>query len=675
MKIAFENSKISALSNGKIDFLSGEAPLFNIMLRANGGDTVKFSAFDATEVQTFDGGAEFSGFSENVKVRITVTPTPKGAEWGIKVINGTDMAVEYVQYPNLPVKPLVKNGGIGKLVLPYNEGLLVDDAFARDKRGLSEKEIEFPSAGNYYMFPNMMFSQFMGYISDEGGIYFAAHDKNRAPKKIDYTATDEGVILKIRSYTGADFSENYEPDFKIVTTFIGGTWQDVAEEYRSWFEENLPKRVKKVKDNKNLPKWYEEFPLILAYPVRGVYDMDKMDPNALFPYVNALPIIDDIAEKIDGKIMALLMHWEGTAPWAPPYVWPPYGGEEGFLKFRDELHKRGHLLGVYGSGFAWTLKSNLIEEYDNTKEWEKGELSEAMTVSPQGEVILSQICYDQRVGYDFCPVTEKAKNILREAYSPVFASGIDYAQILDQNHGGGQYLCYAHNHGHAPVPGAWMTENMQELLAEWNESSPNVLLGCESAAAEPFIGNLLFSDNRFELNFNIGVAIPLYGYIYHEYLHNFMGNQVCCPFDYTTDTVRERMAYSFTAGDCMTVNLTPSGEFEPHWGCGKVNALAPDKEKALTFIRNIMRFYREDAKSYLLYGRMEKPVATDIKMKGYDYDKKLSVIYIPEVFSSAWSYEGKKVQIFVNPQDYPVTFHVEDKEITVEAMNATMIEL
>ena len=672
IKVDYKSGSITELSWKNIHFLSGNAPLFNISVRKENGQKMILSSYDAIKTEKFDDCCiyEFAG-GISVTVAVELTKDENCATWAISVKNNSDMAVEYVDYPNISMEHLAKNGGRGKILLPYNEGVIIDDAYERDSQPFCRQETEYPSNGSYYIFPNMISSQFMAYLKEDCGVFVGAFDTKRGTKGFDYKASDDGVTLSVRNFSGSDFGENYELDYYIVTRLFSGDWEHAADIYREWFEYNLPKNVKKVKENKSLPDWYEDFPLVVAYPVRGLHDTDEMKPNALFPYINGLHFIDEIAKETQARVMALLMHWEGTAPWAPPYVWPPYGGVDEFNKFRDALHEHGHLLGVYCSGFGWTYKSNL-DNYNCVDIWNSGKVESAMCAGPDGKVQMSKICPDQRSGYDLCPASPQAKKILKEAYTPLFDSGIDYAQILDQNHGGGQYLCYSREHGHPPMPGSWMTENMQNLLNEWNSNAPGMLFGCESAAAEPFIGNLLFSDNRFELNHCIGTPVPLYSYIYHEYLHNFMGNQVCCPLDFNTDTLCTRLAYSFSAGDCMTVVMMPDGDFLPHWGCRE--CLHPDKKKVLLFIRNLMKFYKEEAKLYLLYGRMEK--AENIKCQTVSYPSSVGkTIEYPAVLTSAWSYDGKKVQIFINHTKVPQTVELGEKNITVDGLNGLMIEL
>lgn len=671
-----DSRSVGAFTHKDTNLITGACPLFALRLRGRDGATLCLSAADAATVETTAEGAVYGGFatpegeSLPLRVRVTLSPLPDGAEWGLEVENATPLAVEWVDYPCLPLGKLKKEGGDGELLLSYNEGVLIDEARARDLP-FPSKSPEYPSEGAYYMFPHMLSAQFIARIGEGGGVYLGAHDPARGPKALDYRATEEGVTLFVKTFTGCDYGEDYRQAFPMVSRAVEGGWEDAAALYRAWFEAHLPAGTVKSADNPRLPEWYAESPLMVAYPVRGIHDMDEMNPNALFPYSRALPLMEEIAEATGTRVMALLMHWEGTAPWAPPYVWPPYGGEESFRAFMDALHEKGHLLGVYCSGFGWTLKSNLIEDYDNTAE--APAVLDAMCAAPDGEVHLSHICTAQRSGYDICAASPHGREILLEAYAPLLRSGVDYAQILDQNHGGAQYFCYSPHHGHPPMPGSWMTTHMQSLLGEWNRLSPRMLLGCESAAAEPFTPNLLFSDNRFELNYFFGRPVPLYAFLFHEYLRNFMGNQVSCPFSVEDGTLCMRMAYSFTAGDALTLTLMPDGELMPNWGCRDFSHL-PDKATHLGFIRRLMDFYRAEAGVYLGTGRMIKPLPVTCPTVAFTtlYGYSLT---LPALFSTAWEAEGRQVQIFVNHTDTPVTATWRGEELTVPALDAVMREL
>jgi len=578
-----------------------------------------------------------------------------------------------VDFPRVRLLPLKKNGGDFSILYPYNEGALVDDIDLREKGPFPHREAVYPSLGAYSMFPNMLCSQFLCCLADGEGIYFGSEDSARGVKAIDFYPEEKGIALQNQTFCGIQPGEDYLLPYPVVWQGFEGGWQAGASLYRDWFEKNLPAGTQKSRVNPLLPGWYEKAPLIVTYPVRGIHDMDKMDPNALFPYTKALPLLDEIAEKTGCQLLVILMHWEGSAPWAPPYVWPPYGGVEEFQAFADALHARGHLLGVYCSGFGYTIQSNLIDEYNCQKAYEEAHLEEAMCAGPDGKVQLSRICTGQRSGYDLCVASPKAQKILDDAYRPLLESDVDYVQILDQNHGGGQYFCYSKHHGHAPGPGPWMTSTMQSLLKGWQEIGGKTLFGCESAASEAFIPHLLFSDNRYELNWHLGEPLPLYAFLYHEYLYNFMGNQVSCGLSTKEDSMPLRMAYSFTAGDAMALVMTPWGELMTNWGNHDFSFL-PNKENALELARNLSRFASGEAGPYLAHGRMILPAPVRTSSSMYKRTDGSS-LPIDDIFTSAWELDGRKIQIFVNHTDSEKSFTVTDKTYTLPARDAMLLSL
>ena len=662
-----------SLKLGGVERLFAPVPLFCARLRDKEGKCTYIDALSAGSVSVLDDGIVYSVFDKHLP-QLTVKLIIEGKEsvsWRIEVTSvPREYALEWVEIPKVCLPRLVDNDPRGgKIVFPYDEGIMLTDETL-----LPRYEPEFPSSGAYFTFPNKVCSQFMAYLFDDMGLYIGAHDTKRGLKGVDFYKCKGGVSLQMRLYSGCDFGEDFLPSFPVVWSACQSNWKSPAAIYRSWFEKNLPVGVIPLSERKSLPQWYSEAPLVVTYPVRGAHDMDKMEPNPLFPYTNALPLLNEIKDATGCRIMALLMHWEGTAPWAPPYVWPPFGGVELFNEFRDRLHETGDLLGVYCSGFGYTLRSTLIDSYNCEEKIKAEGVLEGVCHSPENKPELGITCTPyQRYGYDICPASKKGREILEYAYAPLFDSGVDYTQILDQNHGGGQYLCYAREHNHPAMPGEWMTLSMQELLGEWNDRARGMLFGCESAAAEPFIGNLLMSDNRFELNYPYGHVIPLYSFIYHEYVRNFMGNQCGCPFDPKCDTLRYRLAYSFSIGDIMTLIANPKGGLMSHWGTPDLES-APNMELALKLIGNLKKFYDKIGKKYLYGGKMSQKSDIECESITVPLLRGRKEAILPRLLSSAWETENAQTAyIVVNPENEEVSFTLEGKQYSAPALDATLI--
>ena len=655
----------SLLVHGQ-ELLACPSVLFRIGLRGKDGEEALLTARDAVRVSVQDDRVVFDGLPRPLSVSVFFT-SGEAAEWRIRVDNRSDFMVEWAEAPCPVLKPLKKNGGTARIVYPWNEGALVDDI-----RRHPEIEPAYPSIALADIFPNMVSSQFLLYLTERHGLYFAAHDPTRGVKQVSFAAEAGGVRLILRTYCGTGFGDSYDQPFPCVLEAFEGGWQKGAETYRDWFKAHLPAGLKPAAES-GLPAWYFDTPLVVSYPVRGVHDQDVMVPNALFPYVNALPMLDRIADRTRSRLLVLLMHWEGTAPWAPPYVWPPYGGETCFKAFADQLHERGHLLGVYCSGFGYTMKSHLVDDYSREEEFEQKHLRDQMCTGPQNE-LTSTVCTAQRFGYDICVEAPGSAELLDEAYGPLFKSPVDYAQILDQNHGGGQYFCYSSAHGHAPGPGPWMTASMQRLLKDWNEKGEGKLFGCESAAAEPFLPFLRFSDNRYELNFALGEPVPLYAFLYHEYLRNFMGNQVSLGLSNEEDTLRYRMAYSFVAGDCLTLVFAPDGRLFMSWGDHDFSKPAPDLEKTLDFAANLQAFLNEGASEYLTDGRMIPPFP--VQCESIVFHRADGTEFpVPAIISSAWEKQGKRAQVLVNHTDEEQQAKIGIRTLRIPPRSAVLLPL
>lgn len=96
---------------------------------------------------------------------------------------------------------------------------------------------------------------------------------------------------------------------------------------------------------------------------------------------------------------------------------------------------------MYCSGIGWTQESLLVP-YDRRAQFDDEGLRAAMCLSPTGDLPYSRICAAaQRWGYDLCPTTPYATEVVADQIAQIAASGCDYIQFFDQNLGGTPYFC------------------------------------------------------------------------------------------------------------------------------------------------------------------------------------------------------------------------------------------
>lgn len=270
----------SLLINGK-EVLNKPSALFRIRLLNRSGERTVFDTYNCVgkDIKEQKATYRFSFEFGQLEVQVCVKNNNNGLTWNCDIVNSTDCCIEWVDFPSVELKPLIDDGGTASIVFPYNEGALVKSAKFREyETGLRHYEIDYPSEGCYAVFPNMLSSQFISYLTEGYGLYIGAHDEDCGIKSLDFYPVDEGVRIRIKSFTGLQYGEDYK-GYDIRWEVFEGDWYDSAELYRQWIEKTTLKNTKKLSEREDLPKWYNENLVVVAYPVRGVHDTDEMKPS------------------------------------------------------------------------------------------------------------------------------------------------------------------------------------------------------------------------------------------------------------------------------------------------------------------------------------------------------------------------------------------------------------
>jgi len=648
------NGELTSLSCGATELALPDRPceLFAFQLRDFIGNPMLFEVGDFGDIQCRQQGnvtiLDFCDCNRLPGTRVTATAesADDGIHWRICVKPGTaDFAVEWIDYPRL----VLKNFADAQYLLPYAEGTLVANLAQREeKSSFPCRMTDYPLTGINSYYPGPAAMQFEAMYTMDAGLCVVCRDPKHYPKTIDVLPYGGGVRLLLQHFTGGKEELPYE----VVSTGFQGNWQDAAEIYRVWMEGNDPCLPAKL--DARMPQWLADSPVLIAYPVKGTgVDSGGLTPNEYYPYRAALPVMEKYHQLWQNPVMALLMHWEGTAPWAPPYVWPPSGGEDLLAEYIDAMHRVGNTVGLYGSGIAWTQKSMIDPNYSLSKRFADERVDQEICTGPRGETF-SRVCNNpkgQRLGYDLCAARKFTADTVVNEVAAAAKLGVDYLQYFDQNQGCSAPFCYSKHHGHPALPGAWLTEAMQNLLARAQAAAGRTVLGCENAAAEPYLEVCQLNDLRNHLAWGSGgMPVPLYPYLFHEYSAGFSGNGVCLSewvdVERTPFFLQWALAWNFISGNLLSVVLKDGGKIHWHWNL-LWSVSEPAQQPLLTLIGNLSRWRRGRAAQYLVAGRMQKtpPVSCGVRTI---FLKQQTPAKVPAIEASAWEKDNKHAVILTN---------------------------
>ena len=649
-----ENGCLQNLTFDGVEFAEPEQfRLFTLQLRDFVGNPLRFTRkdFHCCHVRKNDDMWEVR-FSHprilpEMEVVASVFVDGEKSVWSLEIIQNRDeVSVEWASFPELPLR---WQPGM-KYLLPYAEGTLLDDLEQRQNdSSFPCREAEYPLTGVSSFYPGPAAMQFEAcYIPGNVGLYFSTEDPLCSPKTIDFMPDgNSGFYPFIQHFTGGRNQLHY----KTVIRGFSGDWQDAAEIYREYLDRSgiLPEKLEK-----RAPQWLMDHPVVLIYPVKGYgIDHGDMSFNALYPYDRALPMIRDFQNSWHNPVMPLLMHWEGTAPWAPPYVWPPAGGADVLEKFISELHRDNNRIGLYCSGISWTQQSMIDRSYDCRKEFQDKDLKKEICLGPRGEAF-ARVCNGtsgQRIGYELCPSQQFTVDTVGSQVAQAAAAKVDYMQYFDQNQGGTSPLCYNNAHNHGKFPDNRQTRAMKKLLANADSAAGEMVLGCENAAAEPYMNVCMLNDLRSHLAWGAaGQPVPVYPYLFHEYVAGFTGNGVCLrswiDFRKTPFFLQWTLGWNFVNGNLLAVVLREGGDILWSWGCLWNNPV-PEQLPLKTLIGNLCKWQHGEANAILTRGRMIKtPEIHCAKQQVFTTDGRITPI--PAVECAAYRVDGKEEIFLVN---------------------------
>lgn len=562
--------------------------------------------------------------------------------WSLELANGTPLWIAHVQFPVLQV-PFddVRNGEKSSILTPFADGLLTSPIEPSTAAGnWGQRQLDTEEVWRHNNYPGQWAStQLMAYYNDVGGLYLACDDAAGLPKFIGPLIKTSGVTLGLGHYPGTHGPGQYSLPYHVVLGTFQGDWYAAAEIYRNWASKQAF-CSRKLRDRSDMPGWIRESPVFIAFPMRGEADWDgpaKANPEYA-PATNALPYLGKLASGMESSLTPIVFNWEHGGPWVQPDAFPPVGGEASMKQFMAQAKQRGWHPMVYGDGLSWvTWQKNT--DYDGMPYF-RAHNGEASVVRNWDGKLLESDLSNWRKGYLACVGTAGGRDMILGMTRGMAEFGPAIIQQFDQ--GPGPVACYAHDHGHPPVPGPWMTEDFNRLLeadtAAAHSIDSGVAMSCEGAPPESFLQKFQTWDARAR-------TCPLYSFLYHEYAN---GQEGFYTNRYSDETLRLSVGRALVTGYMLNFTLRDKGQIEYDWDQLWSRAV-PDQRAILNWAKRVNHFRARIAPDYLIFGKMLRPWKVEnVTYRDFGWGEE------PVVQSATWqSQAGKIGVVFANCGNLP----------------------
>ncbi len=505
------------------------------------GDLILSSALSVPEVQAEKGKIIFryvslGGFAIHVCCIIEINEEDGLCHFSIKIDNNSLLGLHFVEYPVIECPVAIgEDAAEDRIVLPKQDGyLLPSPAFMPWQGDLPhrawDQRFEYP--GNGREFPENISAQMMAYYDKNSGMYIAIHDGSGHPKKIGPVWHKDEILETIEFtpyfYISPEQGNQYAPSYDVVVGCFTGDWKDAADIYKEFAIRQEWCR-KKITERADIPGWIKKGALFFNIRLRG----QKFEN-----YEEVLPAYLEDWQNIWGvPLVAMMCGWEKLGEWIGPDYFPPYGGKEAFQQLCRELKKKNIVPFPFGlSGLKlpvrkWIGKDwpqpQLAIDYDNRRTF-ASKLRQYAATDASDQIIMDSPVnsWDGMHAYA-CVMTKQAeKQLFGASMELVKEYGVQIVQA-DQLFGGGVTECYDSGHGHPPGRGKWQIDRVAKLydtIRETGKKFDSDFALSQEFMSELFIQHLDICHARVFDEPRGLQGIPLFAYLYHEYLPCYGGD-------------------------------------------------------------------------------------------------------------------------------------------------------